>query len=123
MKRKGVCTSVRNLLGLWAACEIFMGVATVAAPIAAGLDSFETLLGSEQNFNNAPIPADFFDPGSEPFGDIIGFEGVPLGPGETTDTLVERLDRAKLSGAFPSSDTVPIQIVALSLASVAPITV
>ena len=114
---------VNRLFVAWAACEIFICSAAFAAPIPAGLDSFETLYGSEQNFNNGPIPADFFDPGSDPFGDIIGFQGVPLGPGATTDTLVERLDRAKLTGPLPSSDTVPIQIVALSLASVSPITV
>src|SRR5262245_4748344 len=112
MNERAVRSSVVNrLVAAWAACEMFVCTGVFGAPIAAGVDSFETLPGGTyQYFGEAPIPADFFDPGSDPFGDTIGFQGVPLGPGATTDTLIERLDSAKLKGSFPSSDTVAIQI-------------
>jgi hypothetical protein len=78
-----------------------------------------------------PIPADFFGPGSDPFSDPICLRGVPLGPtayGDfgQADTLIQRsadpFDRCE----FPDPGvevTVDVEIVALSLESVAPITV
>jgi hypothetical protein len=64
MNKKALRSSVVNRLFVaWAACEIFICSAAFAAPIPAGLDSFETLYGSEQNFNNGPIPADSSIPG------------------------------------------------------------
>jgi len=106
-----------------AACALFIGSAAFAAPIPAGSDSFATLNGSEQSFGADPIPADFFDPGSDPFDAFIGWVGVPLGPGATTDTIIERLDKAKFSGPKPASDTIRIQIREMSFQSVDPITV
>ena len=70
-----------------------------------------------------PIPADFFFPGSPPVTGVIPFEGVPLGPGCDADTIVERLSLATLPDPVPTSDTIPIELVALSLTSVDPITV
>jgi hypothetical protein len=106
-----------------AVCGVGILSIALAAPIAAGIDSYATVSGSYQNFSESPIPAGFFDPGSDPFTDTIGFQGVPLGPGATTDTVIQRLAKAKLSGNFTSSDTISIQIVALSMASESPITV
>ena len=94
-----------------------------AKPIPSDVDSFETLPSDFGYFSFTPIPADFFDPGSDPFMDIIGVQGVPLGLGATTDTVLARLDKAKFSGPPPKSATVPVEIVALSLTSVTPITV
>jgi len=47
------------------------------------------------------------------------FKGVPIGPG-STDTIVERLQNATLSGVG-SSATVPIELVSLNLVSAVPI--
>jgi hypothetical protein len=91
--------------------------------IAPGVDLFATQPGqSYQSFSATPIPPDFFGPGSDPFDGIINFLGSPLGPLGPTDTVVERLAGASLSDCL-TPVTVPIEIVALSLVSVNPITV
>lgn len=97
----------------------------LASPVPAGNDYFETQPGTFQDFSMTPIPADFFDPGSDPFTGVIDFLGLPIDPATlgTTDTIVERKERAHLPGKLPSTDTIPIEIVALSLVSVNPITV
>ncbi len=77
-----------------------------------------------------PIPADFFGPGSDPFDGSVCLQGVPLGPTQwgdfdDADTLIERsadpFDRCDLPSGTPV--TVDIEVVALSLVDVAPITV
>ncbi len=74
-----------------------------------------------------PIPAGFFDPASAPFVGSVCLEGVPLGvPGfGDADTIIERsadpFDRCEMPSPTPSM--VSIEIVALSLESVSPITV
>jgi hypothetical protein len=78
-----------------------------------------------------PIPADFFDPGSDPFDGQVCLEGEPLGPtpfGEfgDADTLVRRsadpFDRCELPSGT-ESDVIPTEVVALNLKSTDPITV
>ena len=77
--------------------------------------------------DTTPIPADFFGPGSDPFDGLMCLQGVPLGISGTgdADTQIERaadpFDRCALPSATPA--TVDIEIVALSLEGVAPITV
>jgi len=74
-----------------------------------------------------PIPAGFFDPGSDPFTGTVCLRGVPLGIPQygDADTLISRsadpFDRCDLPSGTPS--TVNIEIVALSLESVDPMTV
>jgi hypothetical protein len=74
-----------------------------------------------------PIPAGFFDPGSDPFTSAVCLRGVPLGVPQygDADTLISRsadpFDRCDLPSG--TSSTVDIEIVALSLESVDPITV
>jgi hypothetical protein len=77
-----------------------------------------------------PLPADFFGPGSDPFDGQVCLEGEPLGPTpwgdyETADTLIERpadpFDRCELPSG--SQSLVDVEIVALNLRSVEPITV
>jgi len=74
-----------------------------------------------------PIPADFFGPGSDPFiGEVI-FTGDPIEvfmgqPTEPADTIVERTATATLPGPG-SSDSIPVQLVELSLVSTNPIMV
>lgn len=74
-----------------------------------------------------PIPADFFGPGSDPFDGIIYAQGLPLnttpsGILENTDGIIRRLEVANLP-VCGSSDVIDIEIVALSLVSIDPITV
>jgi len=98
--------------------------APAAANIIAGTDVFVTQPGySSQDFTPNPIPPGFFAPGSDPFTGIIYFNGSPLGgPFGPVDTIVERMAFAPLP-ACGDSFTVPIELVALSLVSVSPITV
>lgn len=94
--------------------------------VPAGFDLFETDSSTSfQDFSETPIPAGFFDQGSEPFVGRITFEGVPIDPAQlgTTDTIVERQTDALLPPPYPSSDTIPIELVELSLVSVEPIVV
>lgn len=118
-------------------CAIDCGVSDcpIAPTIDAGIDLWETPPGGTtfQDFALTPLPPGFFDScapplsSSDPFGATIVFGGQPLptfppgilGP---TDTIVRRLEPLELPlpGAI---DTVPIEIVALSLHSVQPIVV
>jgi len=115
------------LVGCAAAAAIVLPSAASAVP--AGFDLFETdPTQTAVNFGAAPIPADFFSPGSQPFAGNVHFAGVPLETfgGKATgdaDTVVRRLADAMLGPVFPDSDTIPIEIVALNLTSVEPITV
>ncbi|MBI3660428.1 hypothetical protein HY230_08165, partial [Candidatus Acetothermia bacterium] len=102
---------------------------TPVQSVSPGFDLFETDAKSSQfQFKNEfEIPADFFAPGSKPFNSTVKFQGVPLSTfmGKDTglaDTIVQR-DQAANLPTIPSSDTIPIEIVALSLQSVEPIKV
>jgi hypothetical protein len=71
------------------------------------------------------LPADFFGPGSDPFYGPVYLQGqhsdgsqLPLG-----DLLINRLGEIALEPPYPSTTTVPIEIVELSLQSSEPITV
>jgi hypothetical protein len=106
------------------------------------IDPWQTPDGglSYQDFGDGftpPIPADFFGPGSDPFDGRIYLRGEPLGPVgipdfglvefSTADTLILRsadpFDRCEVP-EFPSEPrTVDIEIVALQLVSIDPITV
>ena len=113
-----------------------LGLALVPAAARAddvlpGNDLFRTDPGTTfQDFSGTPIPADFFDPGSDPFTGIVQFKGQPLissphCPADDlsqVDTIVRRLAPASLP-IVPSSDTIPIEILQLQLVSVNPITV
>lgn len=94
--------------------------------IPAGSDLWVTVGGGGQSFDDfseVPIPADFFAPGSEPFSGRIEFEGQSIDPSlQGVDTIVQRTADAVLNGPG-SSATVPIELVALNLRSVVPITV
>jgi hypothetical protein len=97
--------------------------------LAAGFDCFITPPGgaSFHDFSFTPLPTNFFGPGSDPFTNRVELRGVPLqtqppgliGP---TDTIVRRLLPAEAGGTNPPP-TIPIEIVALRLQSVAPLTV
>ena len=94
----------------------------------AGIDVFTTPAGGAtiHDFTTTPLPADFFGPGSDPFTGVVVLRGDPIAPAsslQNTDTVVRR--NASATIATPSSPpvSVPIEIVALNLVSVNPITV
>ena len=103
--------------------------------IGPGSDLFTTPAGGTafEDFSGMPIPAGFFGPGSDPFTGVIQYHGRPLEgtpssgagtvglPGQA-DTIVRRPGTAFLPGC-PATAFVPIEIVALNLISVKPITV
>ena len=108
-----------------AALTLLTAAPAAAAP--AGHDLFVTS-PDETTFTiggELTIPADFFGPGSQPFAGSIRFQGQPLGSfmghelGDA-DTVVQRLEPADVAEPG-STDTVPIELVALSLVSVDPI--
>ncbi len=112
---------------LIAALLLLSPVPTVTAQdVLPGFDLWTTPPGgATHDFAGDPIPADFFGPGSDPFTGFVGFVGVPIPthagqPTGGADTIVERLAPAPLDGG-PAA--IPIELVALSLTSVSPITV
>jgi hypothetical protein len=99
--------------------------------ITPGEDLFKTPgtpsgSATDYEFSNTPLPAGFFDPGSEPFDGTVQLQGAPLitnppaalGP---TDTIVRRLGSVDLTPG--GTQVIPIEIVSLSLVSCQPITV
>ena len=123
-------TTLRGRAAVWLTAAGLMAAVAVsplwAQDVQPGIDIWTTP-GGGTTFQEAAIPADFFDPGSDPLAGRIEFEGVPLPtlvgpPFSPTDTIVERLAPAVLPGPG-TQDTIPIEIVALSLQSAQPITV
>jgi hypothetical protein len=100
-----------------------------ADDVLAGIDLFATEgCGSHADFSPTPIPANFFDPGSDPFAADVPLTGEPLNtvPAnviDPVDTIVERLAQATLPLVCGPADTVPIEIQALRLVSCNPVTV
>ncbi len=92
-----------------------------------GIDLFVTPANGStyQDFGGMPLPAGFFAPGSDPFNGVVVLGGQPLAPLSPlgpTDTIVRR--RAPASLPNPGDvGIVPIEIVALHLVSINPITV
>jgi len=106
---------------------------TVCLPVRkkacpAGFDFLKTAPcgtdSTKADFQETPIPADFFAPGSLPFVGLVDLVGVPIDPPTSSDadTIVAR--RGVLNfPSVPSRSDVPIEIVALNLASAVPIQV
>ncbi len=94
--------------------------------IDPGIDLFSTP-GGGTTYDEHPIPANFFGPGSDPFVGRIILVGQPLNtqpPGilGATDTIVRRNGPVFLPDP-DSAGQIPIEIVALNLVSVQPIVV
>lgn len=80
-----------------------------AQEVLPGFDLFLSLPGT-----SATLPT--------PFGDVdVQFKGVPLGPNGETDTIVRRHGGSGVPMGIGDEVTVPIEIVALNLVSVAPV--
>ena len=132
MRRLSIILSATAVAVVVMALAVMAGSSDIARAnpdtVNAGYDLLETDgTGGVtlMDFSGTPIPADFFGPGSDPFTSSVNLEGVPLGSFGAynglgpTDTIVRRLQDAMPT--FP--DTIDIEIVALHLQSVAPITV
>ncbi len=107
------------LLGVLTIGTSLAASAAETVTIPAGYDLFET--DPQETHFDFQIPAGFFGPGSEPFTNRVKFAGVPLEtfmghPVGDADTVVQR------AAAAPEVP-VPIELVALSLVSMEPITV
>jgi len=89
--------------------------------IPAGSDCWKTVCDRTQvGFYDNPIPAGFFDPGSDPFAGQIRLGGAS-GPGDA-DTQVRRLEAMVLDDVG-QSDLTPAQLESLNLVSCDPIEV
>lgn len=109
------------------ACAVLaLALVATRAPadtVLQGHDLWETDSGTTSD--HLSLPPGFFGPGCQPFDGIVALRGEPLdclGPTcglKPTDTIVRRL--ADAGPIFPA--TIPIEIVALELRSVAPIQV
>ncbi len=120
------------LLGVGLAVLTASTVVSLAGDIQPGIDLWQTPPGaSSHDFGGSPIPPDFFNPGSEPFDGVVRLQGNPLplgldsnfGPQPYDTVVVRRLPAHFPSGVCPAETTIPIEIVALDLVSIQPITV
>jgi len=131
MRGKTFCVSILAVLITGVALSSSSQGTTTASPesVPPGIDLWMTPGGGTAvwDFSDAPLPADFFEPGSDPFDGTVVLAGSPLpnlsGPSLfPADTVVQRLQPAILP-TVPSSDTVDIVIRALHLVGTSPITV
>ncbi len=112
-----------------AACLAVFAALPAAGDVVAGSDLLTTLGAGQTlvDFGVDPIPMDFFGPGSDALTSQVPLEDVPLvdlplGTAQGADTIIERLQTAVLASC-PSEDTIDIEIVALHLRSIEPVTV
>ena len=107
--------------------HIQIGATDTVMTIPPGLDHYTTHDPAQVTFGGTspipPIPAGFFDPGSEPFDGLMPLRSAPLSLANgNTDTIIQRMASATLP-AIGSTATVPIELIQLSLVSVQPIVV
>jgi hypothetical protein len=119
----GVALAFASLAPLSAAqIVIFPGDDAWQTPIAGGVNR-----GTIVDFSSSPIPAGFFGPGSNPFSGQVRFIGEPIdtAPAHALGSVDTIVRRSAASNPIPigGMDTVPIEIVGLSLVSCQPITV
>ncbi len=96
------------------------GHGQLESEIPAGIDCWDTECGQTRfSFCLAPLPADFFGPGSQPFQGEVFFQGAS---GTQFDTQVRRNDDLFFPDV-PSVAEVPIELIELRLVSCDPITV
>lgn len=119
---KPVMLGMALLMGLGLLVGLFVitnNGAAQATIVQAGDDKFETTANGEtyHNFAASKIPANFFGPGSNEYSGVVPLEGVPLPNQGDIDTIVRRNSNVVVPGSTS------IQMTALSLKSISPITV
>lgn len=101
--------------------SFLVGGTANATGVAAGNDVWQTPSGNgtHHDFAGMPIPAGFFDPGSDPFAGDVPLEGAGTG---CNDTVIRRLVPA---APLPvgAQATISIEILELNLLSTDPINV
>ncbi len=120
---------LRTLAAVLITVVLILPASTFATNVQTGKDPVEHVPPSWWDFGPIPLQADFFGPGSDPFdggvpADAKALEPTPDCPGElgNTSMLIERKAIALLP-VIPSSDVIDVEIIAMSLVSVNPITV
>ncbi|NES74270.1 MAG: hypothetical protein F6K24_58325, partial [Okeania sp. SIO2D1] len=108
---KFVSRSLIGAVGLSASAMAFLGVPEVAkaADIWRGSDYLHTIMPTSLDFQGAGGVG------------VVDFKSLPIGPGNT-DTIVQRQEDC-IFGGLGGSCTIPIEMVELSLMSVAPVEV
>jgi hypothetical protein len=119
---KPVMLGMSMLVGIVLLAGLFVMTKSAAAVtgIPEGNDLFETTGNGEtyHNFQASPIDAHFFGPNSEQFKGVVPLVGVPLPDRlDDIDTIIHR------NGCPATPCTMGIQMTALNLKSIAPITV
>ncbi len=100
-----------KLLSNWGPCP-------AGLIIPPGIDCWDAPpFQSTYDFADQPIPTGFFGPGSDPFSGTVILQGA------VSPSFVIRRNSAASLPAIGSQDTIPIEIVQLSLVSIQPITV
>jgi len=104
---------------VFVACLV-TGTSSHAQDIPAGIDCWSTEdCAADPSIAELLIPADFFGPGSDPFGGPIELEGSS----GFIDVQIGRLNDVTFPPGLPAQAMVPIEIVQLDLVSCQPITV
>jgi hypothetical protein len=108
---------------------LLLPAAAFATDVQPGVDPVVHVSPSWWDFGLVPLPADFFEPGSDPFDGGVPADASVIpssphcpGPLGNASMLIRRNNIAVLPG-FPSSDVIDVEIVELSLVSASPITV
>jgi hypothetical protein len=103
-------TDFLEMLAHWGPCPVL---------VPAGIDCWDTPCGeTKMSFCLVPIPADFFDAGSQPFDGEVRLQGAT----GSQDTIVQRRQDA-LFDDIPQVRAVEIEIIQLDLVSCQPIDV
>ena len=119
---------MRRLASLLVASVFLASAAPARADnVLAGVDLYQVLPTSTQSFTGPyEIPADFFAPGSLPFTSAVFMESPPIGEIPSCSLLPAvpvTAIRRTADAVFPGGETVPIELIQLSLVSVNPIMV
>lgn len=111
-----VCLALSLLIllsAVMAAPSLAASATGAQAPIARGVDLFETSTSAPTfvSFADDPIPAGFFCPGSAPFDGVVNLRGLPLatapaGVAGNADTVVERLTDGHFVGGVADIEVV-----------------
>lgn len=118
---KPVMLGMAFLVGVALVVGLFVTQKSTAAnqfPVISGNDEFETAGDGEtfHDFENKPIPENFFGQGSNAYGELVQLVGVPLAPGSNIDTVIWRQQTVQSAGG-----TTALTMTGLSLKAITPL--